>query len=230
MKIRAFKNIHDTDKTYEEFKLTEFSKDLTEFIPDTSISCNECSKKEDETKPVDSVLSFLVKFKADKLSDPKRVKKDGVSGIELPTDKKYKYVKEKGDASFFTSVRENHFNLQLNEEEVEEVAKYAFNKYEKSHTFNPDEVSSYLISRYETKEWRNLFADSKKKNWKKFLKQSLKSHFKKTYCELDKAELERMLDTDPEGLKKCILKLNEFDCFIGSEKNEIRRALGQNFI
>lgn len=230
MKIRGLKNIHDTGKTYEEFKLTEFSKDLTEFIPDTNLSCNECSEKEDEIKVVDSVLSFLVKFKADKLSDPRRVRKDGVSGIELPSDKKYKYVKEKGDASFFTSVRENHFNLKLNEKEVEEVAKYAFSKIEKVHTFNPEEVSSYLISRYETKEWKNLFADSKKKNWRKFLKKSLKTDFKKTYCELDKTELKRMLDTDPEGLKKCILKLNEFDCFIGSEKNEIRQALGQNFI
>ncbi|MFL5783119.1 MAG: hypothetical protein ACJ76H_00835 [Bacteriovoracaceae bacterium] len=230
MKVRATKNIHSTEKTFEQFKLTEFSKSLTEFIPDLSLSCNECADIEDDESSTDSRLSFLVKFKADKLNDPRKIKHEGLSGILLPEEEEFKYQEEKGEDSFFATVKNNHFNLVITQDQVERMALEIFSNEEKKINHNSKEVSSYLVGSYEKPEWAAFFLDTQKTNWKKYLKYSLKEHFKSTFCDFKKAELTQMLGTDPEGLKSNLLKLNAMGCLEGSELNEIRQALGRNFI
>lgn len=230
MKVRATKNIHNTEKTFEQFKLTEFSKSLIEFVPDLSLSCNECADEEDDNGSMDSTLSFLMKFKADKLNDPRKIKDEGVAGIILPEGEGYKYLKEEGEDSFFKTVKDNHFNLILRKEQVEEMALDIFSNESKKRSYPSKDVNTYLVLNYEKAEWIALFGNDKKKNWNKYLKACLKEQFKLVFCDLKKEELIQMLKTDPDGLKTNILKLNAIGCLVGSEVNEVRQAIGKSFI
>ena len=230
MKIRAAKNIHNTEKTFDEFKLTEFSKDLVEFIPDLTLSCNECTTEENDQTVSDSSISFLVKFKADKLKDPRKIKNEGISGMFLPELEEYKYEKEAGEDSCFRTIKENHYNLILSEKQLNELARDIFADTSKQVTHFSREVSSYIVSVHEKAEWVRLFNDAQKKNWKKYLKECLKAQFKSTYCDFKKDELKQMLGVDPDNLKKNILKLNKLGFLDGVEINEIRQVLGKDFV
>ena len=230
MKVRASKNIHDYQKTFDEFKLTEFSKDRERFVPDLSLSCNECLDKEDDAQGTDSTLSFLIKFKADKLSDPRSIRDDGVSGMILPEIEGLPYKKEAGAASIFKTITENHYNLELSEAQLDWLADQVFKDKKMTVEHNASEVKDYLISSYEKTEWATLLKDAKKSRWKSYLKKSLKDQFKNQYCELKVAELNKMLGVDAEGLKAAILRLNVLGCFEGAELNEIRQSLGKTFV
>ena len=228
MKVRASKNLHYTGKTLDEFKLTELSKNLDVFTPALSLSCNHCEKEETERQ--DSVLSFLIKFKADKISDPQKFIPNGVEGLMLPETEKYNYQKEKGEGSFFTSLVENHHNLNLTSEQVEGLAQELYSNEEKRKTFDSNIVGKYLVENYESTEWKALLSSPKKKNWKKYVKQRLKQEFRKVYCDFKRNELENISQVDPDGVRELIKKLNDFDCFEGIEKDQIRQAFGRSFI
>lgn len=229
MKVRASRNIHNTGKNFDEFKLTEFSKDLVNWIPDLSLSCNECEEKEDLGKKVDGQLSFVTKFKADKLNDPRKVKQEGISGIILTEDDDLKFVKEQGGDSYFHTVKYNHFNLILTEEKLLEIALKIYSEDVKKFTFNAIQIRDYILENYETEEWKNLFLATTKTNWKKYLNEILKSKFKSIFCELKASELKEANRLDPEGLKKELLILKNANALNEIDLKQIDSGLGPDY-
>lgn len=229
MKVKVSKNLHYIDKTLEEFLLTEFSQSLEEFVPDLSLSCNECHEIENEESQQDSIFSFLLKFKADKLGDPKAIQ-SGLAGMILPESPNYTFEKTDGDDSFFRSVKNNHYDLKLTEDQLRALAATLYNDSSLHKVYPIEDVRKYLVKNYNRTEWNALLSNPKKRTWKKFLRDALKRQFRSTFCEIEKSELRQMEQTDPQGLRQAITKLNDMECFTGPELNEIRQALGKTFV
>jgi hypothetical protein len=226
MKVKVLRNLLATEKSFEDFKTEEFSLNLHEFTPDLSLSCNECAKEEDDTEGADSPLSFLIKFKADKLKDPVRVSRTGVGGVLLPEGKQYEYQKERGQIGFFKSVTENQYNLCLTEDQLESVTLELYNDEAKRLAFNGETIEHYILSKYQTKEWKTLLASSQKKEWKKYVNQSLKRVFQRTYGDFKVDELKSAAKLDPDGLKTELKKLHDYGALSADEQTAIKKALG----
>jgi hypothetical protein len=229
MKVRAARNIHNSQMTLEQFKELEFSTDMENFTPDLSLSCNECHDVADEDNHQDSVLSFLLKYKADKLSDPKVVTK-GVAGMILPEIPDHTFEKSAGANSFFHSVKHNHYNLNVTIAQFDALTLDIFTKSDLRKFHELKDLENYIIENHERTEWKALFADSKKKNWKRFLRESLKKDFLKNFGDIKKRELLQAEQKDPSGVRKEIQKLDGFNCFTDREKNEIRQAFGPDLL
>ncbi len=228
MKVRAGRNVYFTPLTFEEFKLVEFSKDRLRWIPDDQLSCNQCDDEEDAAKDKDSALSFLTKFKADHLGDPKKVRSDGVVGYVLNEGKSYDYRKEPGAPSNFRSVAVNHYNLYANSDELEEFALSVYSDQSKQAQYSAEQVGKYLLNSYERAEWATLLGLNDRKSWKKFVRALLVKRFELRYGPISRADLRKADKLDPADLRANLKILNDYGCLKPKDLEEIRQALGNN--
>lgn len=213
MKIRSAKTKRKTGYVdFNDFLLKEFSKDKENFIPDMTLSCNECLAQEDFAKDQDSVLSFLVKFKADVLEDPAAVK-GGVKGFRLPDD--LNYQKDDSQAKAFKTLQKNHYNLLFKDEmEVRNTAANIFNTSGLSIECDINAIDDYLYSVYLRDDWVNLLNLPNKNEWKKFIGGVLKRKLRDVHGYIDKeSQIKAALAMDSNGFRHLageVLKYSNF--------------------
>lgn len=222
MKIRARKSNYNTQPDFEDFKLKEFSKDKEKFIPDLQLSCCDCIELEDLTMPKDSPKSFLVKFKADNLSDPQPIK-PGLKGFILPEDG-YKYSFDAAKSNFASS-RTNHFNLELDVGKLETLAELLFTKKEQLVDITQVEVADYLIESCEQGEWESLLERADKSKWKKFLKSKLNDKYKSVYGKFDKHDISEAVRLDRTGLISLVSLMKKHNCLEAKDSILIDESL-----
>jgi len=213
--------------SFEEFKFVEFSKSLDVLVP-VVLSCNQCEDAEDDSKNQDSVLSFLVKFKADKLGNPKKIRSEGLIGFVLPEGKGYDYRKEPGEPSGFKSVTENHFNLYTKGTQIESIALSVYSDPNRRLRFPVEEIGDFLLSSHKKSDWATLLDQENRKNWKKFVQVLLLKKFETKYGKIERTELKRAYGLDPEDLRAHLEMLNEYGCLNPKDVDEIRTVLGKD--
>ena len=199
------------------------------FVPDMSLSCNECEEIEDLPKDIDSPASFLIKFKAENLSDPKSVSQ-GVVGFIMPENLTYESDIPK--QRFFNSIRINHFNLKFKDEN--ELIVTATDLYENNHTHrlcDEKELIEYLKSRYTNTEWQKLLFDSNKTNWKKYVGKILKRKFKVNYGSLTtSSEIHKNLKLDKSGFEAAIKEIRLYTNFEQTEDDLLKSHNPLNYL
>ncbi len=224
MKIRSAKVKRKTGYVnFDDFLLKEFSKDKEEFHPDMMLSCNECFDKEDIATDSDSVLSFLVKFKADVLGDPAAVK-GGLKGFILPVD--VTYEKDSSQPKPFKSLQEQHYNLLFSSDtEVRRVAQDIFNNLTGlSVEHDLVDIDSYLLSVYGRGDWNNLINLPNKSEWKKFIGAVLKRKLRNVHGEVDKeSDIKSAMNMDPTGFKSLIGEVLKYSNFSGPQMTLLQK-------
>jgi len=209
MKIRTRKSKRNTEYELEDFLLKEFSKDKEIFVPDPELSCNECIEVEDLENKIDSPLSFMVKLKADILSDPRAIK-PGVSGYTLPEE--YSYELEKVE-SLFESIANNHYILKLKEEDLKKLGKIIHSKINDGPIYSNDEVNDYLFESHEQNEWESLLKLENKKKWRKYIGKKFKDKLKNDFGKIDRKGVEEAIEIDKAGFIAIVQKMNKLECF-----------------
>lgn len=213
MKIKADKRSRNTALTFNEFLLKNFSMDRIDFIPDLELSCNECNL-DNPLKNTDDVLSFLVKFKADHLRDPKAIK-SGVTGFILPVNGNYRHTKVK---SSFSSIATNHYDLVLTKAELISLAKDLYNNPSSSEMkYSTDDVSDYLIRSRNQPEWITLLGSNDKKKWRGEVGKALKRKLVKTYGTIDKENISAALNIDKTDFERQVQGVMAYNGFNSSE-------------
>ena len=209
MKIRAKKGKKNTTYEFVDFLLREFSKDKVEYIHDDELSCNECQDVEDVENYTDSIKSFLVKLKADILSDPSAVR-SGVQGFILPEEFDYELMKV---PSFFKSITENHYNLKTTKEKLKEIAAKIYSDKSLQIEFSKDEVNSYLLASYKQGDWDLLLNDGKKTKWQKHAGKLLKKNLVDNYGKVDSTSVAEALKIDRAGYIEKSKEINKYGGF-----------------
>lgn len=215
MKIRARKSKRKTDYELEDFLLKEFSFDKEKFIPDPEISCNECLTDEDFKNHKDSALSFLIKLKADNLSDPSAIK-SGVDAFVLPDDLNYKLQRV---TSAFKSVSENHYNLILSEDELTELGRKLLVTATTHISHSSEEAKQYLLNSYQQSEWSALLNKSNKTGWRQYVGKILKERLYNEYGKIDAENVRGALQIDKEGF---LHKVNEITRYANFDSKEMK--------
>ncbi len=228
MKIRSCRSIHVAELSFEEFKLAEFSKDVFQFVAQDQLSCSQCENTADESINQDSALSFLVKYKADQLSDPKKIANEGIAGYFLSEDSKFNYRQEPGGDSHFSSVKVNHYNLYLTATQLEAMSLIVYSDSQMHSEHSAKDVSDYLLYMYQTVEWAAVLALKDKRGWKKLIKRILKKSFELRYGNVTRADLKKSNELDPVALRAELKKLNAYGCLEPKDLEEIRIALGKD--
>lgn len=217
MKIRAAKVKRNTGYVdFNDFLNKEFSKDKEVFIPDLELSCNDCDSVEDFANHRDSTLSFLVKFKADQLSDPKAVSQ-GASGFNLPDS--LNYVSDSSRPSIFRSIQLNHFNLVFsNASDLVQVAEDIFEDLNSHPHFAASDVDSYLETVYSRSDWGGFASNPNKTKWKKHIGNVLKRRLHRDYGKVDnQKEIVNSLGIDAAGFKNLIADILKYTSFSENE-------------
>jgi hypothetical protein len=207
MKIRAAKIKRNTGYIdFKDFLNKEFSKDKEAFVPDLELSCNECHEIEDLPSNRDSILSFLVKFKADHLSDPKAVSQ-GTTGFKLPND--LHYVSDHSRTSVFKSLQISHFNLIFADvSELERVAKDIYSVLSSHPHFSTSDVDSYIEAVYTRSDWSSLLSNPNKTKWRKHIGSILKRRLTRDYGKIDNQnDISKSLGIDATGFKSLITEI-----------------------
>ncbi len=209
MKIRARKTNRKTPYELEDFLLKEFSIDKEKYVHDNELSCNECQETEDEVNHKDSVKSFLVKFKADKLSDPKSVR-PGVAGFVLPDEFDYELVKV---SSFFKSIKENHYNLKTTEVELKRIVKKIHENKFPHVEFTKNEANNYLVFSYKKNNWDLLLNDGSKTKWREYVGKLLKKNLTEDYGKIDTTNVEEAIRIDKVGFTAKAKEITNYNGF-----------------
>ncbi|MEN0059405.1 MAG: hypothetical protein AAGB31_11270 [Bdellovibrio sp.] len=214
MKVRAAKLKRKSGYVdFSDFLNKEFSKDKEKFEPDWELSCNECYDDENFEQDQDSVLSFLIKFKAELLSDPEAVKQ-GVAGFILPPH--LNYQQDSTRRNTFKSVELNHYNLIFRDvQEIQQTAQAVFQNSSLQQRFAASEVDLYLEGVYLRQDWAALLNKNNKKKWRQYLGTLLKKRLKADYGEnKTQEEVERNMKVDPDGFSKLISEIARYSSFV----------------
>ena len=222
MKIRSKKTNRNTSYDFDDFLLKEFSKDKENYVHDKELSCNECFEIEDEANNKDDIKSFLIKFKANLLSDPKAIR-SSVSGFILPSDGNY--VLEKVKKSFFKSIDANHFILNSDESKLKNVVEQIHKDASLRIEFTKDQVNNYLLESYNQKDWDTLLQDSNKKKWRKHLGKCLKQSLVDTYGKIDAENIKEGIRLDRSGITKLTQEVKNFNAFSDNELTLVTRLI-----
>lgn len=222
MKVRAQKSGYNTALEFDDFLLKEFSKDKEKFEPDTELSCCECFDSNDEVKHEDSAKTFLIKFKADNLGDPQPIK-PGVKGFILPEDG-FTYTYQ-SVTSNFQSIRDNHYNLNLNRPQIDRLARILYGNSGSTLDFSQKDVADYLTQSCLNKEWQSLYNQATKSKWKKFLRSKLREKYKCSYGEFNKTEILEALKIDRAGITDLVSTLRQYDFLEPAEKVLLKSLL-----
>ena len=223
MKIRAAKIKRNTGYVdFNDFLNKEFSKDKEAFVPDLELSCNECDGTENFPNESDSILSFLVKFKADQLSDPKAVSQ-GINGFKLPND--LQYVSDHSRASVFKSLQMNHLNLIFADSpELERVAKDIYDVLSSHPHFSVSDVDGYIEAVYTRSDWSNLFSNPNKTKWKKHVGSILTRKLTRDYGKIDiQDDISKSLVIDATGFKSLIMEILSYTSFSENEMKLLKK-------
>lgn len=221
MKIRARKSKYNTKLDFEDFKLKEFSKDKENFVPDLELSCCDCHEFENLADNIDSPISFLIKFKADQLSDPRAVK-PGVKGLILPEELSYEIEKVE---SCFKSIRNNHYNLVWKQKEIEQIAVELYKDGNHHIDISKSEVQNYLLSSYDQDDWKTLLARKDKEKWRKFTVRQFKDRYQESYGKININEIKEALEVDSSGVNSLLSEMKSFGCFSNDELTIIDEVL-----
>jgi hypothetical protein len=228
MKIRSSRSIHITDLSYEQFQLAEFSKNVFQFVPQDKLSCNQCENTENDSIGQDSALSFLVKYKADQLSDPRKITSEGITGYFLPEDGTFDYRQEAGADSNFSSLKANHYNLYATTKQINDISLKVYSEARMDSRHSEKDVRDYLFSKYETTEWAALLRLKDKKGWKKFVKRILREAYESRYGEIMREDLKNAYALDPVKLLEELRRLKAYGCLEPKDLNEIQLVLGNS--
>lgn len=220
MKIRASKLKANTEYDYDDYLLKEFSTDKEKFIPDLELSCCLCYEQENEVLDQDSILSFLVKFKADNMKDPQIIK-PGLKGYLLPENLNYEF---KTVASTFKSIQENHYNLLLDEKGLLILAKKMFK--DKVLSFSSGQLDNYIIGSCDQRDWKKLYELDNKKEWKKHLRKKLRQQYDEAYGKFELAPVKEAYEMDPGGVVAAVKLLKQFDFLNPDELTLIDSVIG----
>ena len=141
---------------------------------ETVFSNNKCKANEEYVSDEDSILSFLIKFKATHVGPP------GVTaGLEafmlpekLPTESKRMTFKKDDNTReakangkfFFPSIHKNHYNLELKDlaQKILLIEEIRQNTYSRHKHFSSIEISEYLfkVAKDPTRsDWRAYFRE-----------------------------------------------------------------------
>ncbi len=188
-----FPNIDSKDQIQTEF---EYQEDGVDSKKQLIFSNNLCSGAEKFDDGIDSVLSFLIKFKATHRGDPPDNK--GIGAIMLPQELEpgeLDYRKsdnsqeaKDGDNFFFSSIHENHYDLHLKSlpEKILLIDYISQKREETILHFRPKEINDYLVGVAKRSDWEELF--KKKSGWKKGLRKGLRAKFDEYKFDLTKED------------------------------------------
>ncbi len=222
--MRARKSKYNTELEFEDFILKEFSKDKEVFVAALELSCCDCVENEDLHNQKDSPCSFLVKFKADQLSDPSAIK-GGVAGFVLPDNMQYRFAEVE---SFFSSIRSNHYSLILNDTELQKLAKNIYqNHTAKKINFTHKQVDEYLYKSYQQAAWATLLANARKTKWKKYIKRVLLNMYDAIYGKIEPQAVKEAYKIDPTGFKELLAEMKKMGCLRSKELKMISGLAGE---
>lgn len=232
MKVRSARVSQYESIPFEVWKKAEFSLDTEVWTPDTSLSCNECYDIQDDDQSRDSILSFLIKFRASMMGDPNKPFSGSIQGYRFPEEsEEFIYEASEAKKPRFESVRHSHFELKLTPDKVEELAANLFAKRDLWESFGIDTINNFLIAERHKSEWAALLKQSDRKKWKHHIRDYLKNKLLTEHCgALEKNDIKAAYDRDDVIVGKLIKDIHSLGGFLGPEAQEIRRALGNNFI
>ena len=209
MKIRSRKTNRNTSYELADFLLKEFSKDKETFIPFEELSCNECNDIEDISNDIDCPKSFLIKFKANNLPDPKAIKAE-ISGFILSEDLTYSPDKV---VSHFKSITENHYNLKVSGDKLRKIGTELHASDANHVNYTKQEVKEYLRSSYQQKEWSKLLQLADRTKWRIFVGKTLKESLISDFGKIDNTGISEAINIDKEGFIKRIKEINSYNGF-----------------
>jgi hypothetical protein len=230
VRIRAAKFNFYVDLSLDQFKKLEFSRDLVNWIPYEELSCNTCREDGDEDNlALDAVLTFLTKFKANNLMNPKKVLPEGLSGFVLPEGDEYDYRDKIETSGYFTSVKTHHVNLHATPDQLERIADNIYHTQPLRLYYGAEKVNEYLFQNVHDPEWSILYVDKNRRNWKNFVKDLMLKNFVRRYRDIDRANLKVQYKLDSVGLTEALTELKAFDVLLPANLEEIRIGTGLKF-
>lgn len=163
--VKSCRGKFDSVDNFEDFLISEFSIDVEKFVirEKRDYSCNLCNEGE---------LDFLVKFRANRNKNPKKIDISNLNGLIIPDEfdkDKLKFDDTNGDGKHFQSLDDEHHDyIPKDEAELRNVAQFIYNNDSQKVAFSSDELKLYLINSINS-EWLTFYNNKAGTRWAKFL-------------------------------------------------------------